>query len=86
MMCVERLRLFNDYRDATRTYSDSVSKMTDLVGLGLGTEVNVLRGACRGAWEATEKARVALSRHEADHCCDRNDFFASAAASASQPR
>jgi len=49
--------------------------MTELLGLGLETEVDVLRQKCKRAWEAAEKARLALSRHEADHSCDRADVF-----------
>jgi hypothetical protein len=50
--------------------------MTELLGLGLESEVAVVRRACRTAWETAEKARLALSRHEADHFCDRADFVA----------
>ena len=79
-MCQERIRLVADYRETARTYADSVRKMTDLVGLGIESEVDLLRRSCRLAWEASEKARVALFRHEANHGCDRKDFVASAAA------
>jgi hypothetical protein len=79
-MCQERIRLVADYRETTRTYADFVRKMTDLVGLGIESEVDLLRRSCRLAWEASEKARLALSRHEADHSCNRGDFRASAAA------
>ena len=77
MMCQERIRLVADYRETTRTYADFVRKMTDLVGLGLESEVDLLRRSCRLAWEAAEKARLALSRHEADHSCNRPDFWPS---------
>jgi hypothetical protein len=80
MMCQERIRLVADYRETTRTYADFVRKLTDLVGLGIETEVDVLRRSCRLAWEAAEKARLALFRHEADHSCNRSDFHTSAAA------
>ena len=83
MMCQERLRLVNDYRDTTRAYADSVRKMTDLVGLGIETEVELLRRACRVAWDATERARLALYRHEVDHGCDRKDFNTAARAATS---
>lgn len=82
-MCAERQSLLTAYSQAARAYADSVCKITDLVGLGLGAEVAVLRGACRSAWEAVERARLALSRHEADHGCDRPDFAEAAAAAAS---
>lgn len=84
-MCQERYRLVADYRETTRTYADFVRKMTDLVGLGIESEVDLLRRSCRMAWDAAEKARLALSRHEADHCCNRSDFRAPAAA-AGTPR
>jgi hypothetical protein len=77
-MCVERFRLVTDYRETTRIYADSVREMTDLVGLGLEVEVELLRRACRMAWEAAEKARIALYRHEANHGCDRRAFQTSA--------
>jgi hypothetical protein len=83
MMCQERIRLVADYRETTRTYADSVRKMTDLVGLGIETEVDLLRRSCRLAWEAAEKARLALHRHEANHGCDRHDLAASAAGGSS---
>jgi hypothetical protein len=80
MLCPERLRLVTDYRETTRAYADSVRKMTDLVGLGIESEVDLLRRTCRVAWDATEQARLALFRHEANHGCDRTDFASSAAA------
>lgn len=79
MTCQERIRLVSDYRETTRTYADSVRKMTDLVGLGVESEVDVVRRSCRLAWEAAEKARLALFRHETNHSCNRSDFHASAA-------
>ena len=80
MICTVRLRLVFSHRDTTRAYSEEVCKMTALLGLGLESEVAALRRSCRTAWEASEKARLALSRHEADHCCDREDFVNSALA------
>jgi hypothetical protein len=80
MMCQERIRLVADYRETTRTYADFVRKMTDLVGLGIESEVDLLQRSCRLAWDAAEKARLALFQHEANHCCNRSDFRASAAA------
>jgi predicted metalloprotease with PDZ domain len=79
MMCQERIRLVSDYRETTRTYADFVRKMTDLVGLGIESEVDLLRRSCRLSWEAAEKARLALFRHEVNHSCNRSDFRASAA-------
>ena len=75
--CPERLRLAREYRDSCLVYSEAVRKMTDLICKGVSWEVNVLRGGCRGAWDGTEKARLALARHEADHFCDRTDFASS---------
>jgi hypothetical protein len=85
MMCQERIRLVSNYRETTRTYADIVRKMTDLVGLGIESEVDLLRRSCRLAWDSAEKARLALFRHEADHSCNRTDFHASAVA-ADPPR
>lgn len=76
-MCQERLRLVTDYRESTLAYADSVRKMTEFVGLGLESEVYLLRRSCKAAWEAAEQARLALFRHEADHGCDRVDFISS---------
>jgi predicted metalloprotease with PDZ domain len=75
MMCQERIRLVADYRETTRTYADFVRKMTDLIGLGIESEVELLQRSCRLAWEAAEKARLALFRHEANHSCNRGDFL-----------
>lgn len=80
MLCAERHVLLSDYHETARVYADSVRKMTDLVGLGIDSEVDLLRRACKVAWEDAEHARLALHRHEADHGCDRWDFAASAAA------
>jgi len=77
MSCQERIRLVADYRETTRTYADFVRKMTDLIGLGIESEVELLQRSCRLAWEAAEKARLALFRHEANHSCNRADFHAS---------
>lgn len=82
MICAERRVLLFGYQETTRVYADSVGKMTDLVGLGIDTEVALLRRACRTAWEACEAARLKLSRHEANHGCDRTDFVSVSAAGA----
>lgn len=76
MLCRERARLVVNYRDTTHKYAEAVRKMTDLVGLGLESEVDVLRRSCRLAWDVAERARIALYRHEADHSCARPDFEA----------
>lgn len=77
MICPERLRLFSDYRETARNYSEQVRKMADLLHAGASCEIDVLRRACRVAWETAERARLALACHEANHFCDRNDFIAS---------
>ncbi len=71
MVCQERFRLVADYRETTRIYADFVREMTDLIGEGLESEVDLLRRSCRMALEAAERARLALSRHECNHSCDR---------------
>ena len=78
-MCSERRVLLSDYSEAAGSYADSVRNMTELVGLGLTSEVDLLRRNCRSAWEIAERARLALSRHEANHGCDRPDFVAATA-------
>lgn len=85
MICQERLRLVADYRDTTRTYADLVGKITDLMDLGLESEIDVLRRSCRRVWDAAEKARLALARHEANHFCDRPDLPSSSGVSSSPP-
>ena len=87
MLCAERRLFLSDYQETARVYADSVRKMTDLVDLGIESEIALLRRACRSAWDAAEKARLALHRHEANHGCDRPDFVGAAgvAAGSSQP-
>jgi hypothetical protein len=69
-ICQQRARLLNDYRETAVSYADAVREMANLAGSGLHSEVALLRRVCRTAWEAAEKARLALFRHEADHQCD----------------
>jgi hypothetical protein len=83
MLCVERQNLLSELGETTRVYADSVRKMTDLLGMGIEFEVSQLRRTCRTAWDAVERARLALYRHEANHGCDRADFNASARVSSS---
>jgi hypothetical protein len=71
MVCQDRIRLVADYQETTRTYADIVREMTELIRMGIGAETDLLRRKCRQAWDAAEQARLALSRHEADHACDR---------------
>lgn len=74
--------LLSVYSETARAYADSVHEMTELVALGLFAEVDVVRRGCRSAWDAAERARLALSRHEVNHGCDRPDFAEAAAAAA----
>ena len=80
--CPERSQLLDDYQEAAKAYSDAVAKLAEFAGSVLHSDLDVLRRACRSAWEKTEKARLALHRHEADHCCDRMLHRQSGAASA----
>ncbi len=70
-LCQHRSLLLETYRETVKAYSDAVHNMVDLAYSDIGSDLDVLRRASRRAWEATEKARLALFRHEADHCCDR---------------
>ena len=71
MICQERVRLIREYSDAAANYAESVRQMTELAIAGHGSESNAARRICRLAWETAESSRIALSRHEADHTCDR---------------
>lgn len=70
-ICEERARLLRRYADAAKTYADRVREMTELVTTGREQHLNEVRLNCRAAWDETEKSRLALYRHEADHQCDR---------------
>jgi hypothetical protein len=74
-ICQERARLLSDYRNAATHYAGKVHEMAELAMAGLETECNAVRRLCRAAWETTESSRLALSRHEADHSCDRAREF-----------
>jgi hypothetical protein len=71
MICQERTRLLRDYSDAATSYSEKVREMADLALAGRDTESNAARRLCRTAWDTAESSRLALSRHEIDHSCDR---------------
>ncbi len=45
--------------------------MIELAIAGREIESNAARRLCRAAWDIAETSRLALSRHEADHSCDR---------------
>lgn len=79
-MCPVRARLLIDYRDAVHRYSESVRNLVEMIGLEVNTDSEALRRRAREAWDASEKARVALVRHEGNHFCDRSDFSDSASA------
>ena len=68
-VCLVRLRLANEFSQTIRIYSDLVVEMRDMIARGLESEVAVLRGTLRLAWETVERARLALARHEANHSC-----------------
>ncbi len=70
-ICAERARLLSDYSNAARGYSESVAEMADLVLSGHDHRLGEARQNCRAAWDETERSRLALYRHEADHQCDR---------------
>ena len=75
MLCPERERLLVDYRDTLHSYSERVRDLVEMVGLGINADMDLLRRKVRDAHERAEKARMSLHRHEADHFCDRLDFF-----------
>jgi hypothetical protein len=77
MICQERARLLRDYSDAVTSYAGKVREMTDLAMAGRESETNAARRLCRAAWDSAEGSRLALSRHEADHACDRAGDFRS---------
>jgi hypothetical protein len=74
-ICQERVRLLREYSDAATNYAESVRQMAEFAIAGHGSESNAARRMCRLAWETAESSRIALSRHEADHTCDRAGEF-----------
>lgn len=76
-ICQERARLLRDYSDSATDYAEKTRLMADLAIAGQETESNAARRLCREAWDLTESARLALSRHEMDHTCDRAGQFRS---------
>jgi hypothetical protein len=74
-ICQERARLLRLYRDAAANYAGKVREMAEFAIAGHESECNALRRLCRAAWETAESSRLALSRHEADHSCDRAEEF-----------
>lgn len=78
MLCQERARLLIDYRNAVHEYSERVHDLVEAIGLEINAPEDPLRRKIREAWDAAEKSRLALARHEANHSCDRPDFVESA--------
>jgi len=70
-ICQDRVRLLREYSDAASNYAGSVREMAELAIAGREIESNAARKLCREAWDTAESTRLALSRHEADHACDR---------------
>jgi hypothetical protein len=71
LICEVRVRLLRDYNDAVSNYSEKVREMVELAIAGRESESSAARRECRAAWDTAESSRIALSRHEADHFCDR---------------
>lgn len=57
------------YRDAVQVYSESVRDLVEFIAFGNGTDQEPQRSKVRNAWDAAEKARVTLARHEGTHLC-----------------
>lgn len=74
MVCPQRARLLIDYREAVHRYSESVRDLVEMIGLELHGDSDLLRRRVRETWDASERARVALARHEGSNFCDRSDF------------
>jgi len=68
--CAEQLRLIGEYKNAVRYHSECVNKYAELAASGANKDVELLRELTRKAWDAAEKARVALARHVGQHCCE----------------
>jgi hypothetical protein len=74
VICPERRRLLEDYRDAAVAYSEAVRNLVDTICGEFNADMDLLRGACKRTWDASEQTRLALHRHEANHFCDRKEF------------
>lgn len=59
----------SDYHELLRIYADLIRESLDLMTHGFESEVQLLRKRCRTTWEAIERARIAIYRHEVDHNC-----------------
>jgi hypothetical protein len=69
--CEERVRLLRELSEAATNYAERVREMVEHATAGREVECNAARRQCRAAWDTVEGSRLALSRHEADHFCDR---------------
>jgi len=68
MLCAERARLIDEYRNAVRYYSECVNELADVANDH--TNVQLLQKLILQAWTASERARVALARHQSEHFCE----------------
>jgi hypothetical protein len=72
LICQERARLLHEFADAALDYATSVREMAEFVRSGDEVRASESRRISRRLLSETEKSRLALYRHEADHTCDRN--------------
>jgi hypothetical protein len=70
-ICEERASLLRKYSGAVSEYAKIVCDMAELVIAGEEVRANEARRTSRLAWDETERSRLALYRHEADHGCTR---------------
>jgi hypothetical protein len=69
-VCRERIRLLGEYGNIVRYYSECVNEFAKVAGIGCNADVGLLRRLSMQAWDAAERARVALVRHESEHFCE----------------
>jgi|HubBroStandDraft_3_1064219.scaffolds.fasta_scaffold1677673_1 hypothetical protein len=69
-ICHDRSRLLRAYAEAASKYSARVRELADFVISQQEVRVNEARRICQTAWDALEKSRLALHRHEVEHGCD----------------
>ena len=69
MVCPERERLIDEYRNAVRYYWECVNEFARVACTDDHQDVQPLHSLRLKAWDSAERARVALARHESlDHC------------------
>jgi hypothetical protein len=69
-MCAKRLQLLKEYRETLVIYAEFTRLTADLMeNTSLDPRARILRRAGQLSWKAVAKYRVAISQHEADHCC-----------------